>query len=184
MEIQNGNYKAKISACQAKILSNEKRTPAIECLFDVEVDGQTVIKKYTAFVSPAALPYTIKMLVAAGVSDKELSRIESGEESVEIALPLEVTVKIENEPSKDGMKVYANIKSVYTGSGPGLGDAADKNEFKKAMGGISLLAAMKAETAGAGPKPASTSVAAAAKALNGNKGDTDPSFNSGEGVPF
>lgn len=184
MEIQNGNYKAKIQACQAKILSNEKRTPAIECLFDVEVEGQAVVRKYTAFVSPAALPYTMKMLLGAGVSEKEIGRIENGEEAVEIALPLEVTVKIENEPSKDGMKMYSNIKFVYTGNGAGLGEVAGKNEFKAAMGGQSLIAAMKAEAAAGGAKPAASSVAAAAAALNGSKDKDEPKFNEEESVPF
>lgn len=182
MEIKDGVYQAKITTCQAKILSNEKRTPAIECLFDVEVEGQTVVRKYTAFVSPAALPYTLKMLLAAGVTDKEIARIESGEENVAISLPLDVKVKIENEPSKDGMKMYSNIKSVYTGNGAGLGEVANKNEFKAAMGGQSLMGAFKAEAAASGVKPAASSVAAAAAVLN-NKG-AEPKFNEEEVLPF
>lgn len=180
MELADGTYKAKIAACQAKILSTG--TPAIECMFEVQLENQpSVTKRYTAFVSEKALPYTMKMLLGAGVSEKEIARIEAGEEKVEIALPLEVRVKIENEPNKDGTKVYANIKSVYTGSGGGLGDPADKNAFRQAMGGQSLMGAFKAEAAGS-VKPAASSVANAAKALNGNKGE--PSLNTNEEVPF
>lgn len=179
MELANGKYKAKIAACQAKILSTG--TPAIECLFDVEAEGQTVVKKYTAFVSEKALPYTMKMLLGAGVTEKEIQRIESGEEKVEIALPLDVTVLVENEPNKDGTKIYANIKSVYTGNGSGgLGEVADKNAFRAAMGGQSLMGAFKAEAAG-NVKPAASSVKTAAAALNAK---SEPKLDTEESIPF
>lgn len=179
MELADGVYNAKITACQAKILSTG--TPAIECMFDVELENQpTVVKRYTAFVSEKALPYTMKMLLGAGVTEKEIARIENGEENVQIALPLAVRVKIENEPSKDGTKMYANIKSVYTGSGAGLGEVAEKNAFKAAMGGGSLLAAAKAEVK---MNPALSSVKAAAQAL-GVKGQTEPKLDEKEEVPF
>ena len=97
MEIKNGVYKASLSKCQAKILPNEKRTLAIECFFDVDIDGTTVVKKYTAFVSEAALSYTIQTLAGCGVTEKEMERIENGEESVDISFPTIVSVKIENE---------------------------------------------------------------------------------------
>ena len=174
MEIKNGVYKASLSKCQAKILPNEKRTPAIECVFDVDIDGTTVVKRYTAFVSGAALSYTIQTLAGCGVTEKEMERIENGEESVDISFPTTVSVKIENESYKD--KVYANIKSVYTKSF-GLGEAPDKNEFRKALGGQSLSAAFKAEIKS---NPSLASVKNAAAVLQGK----EPKFNSEEEVPF
>lgn len=177
MELADGVYNAKITACQAKILSTG--TPAIECMFDVAIENAPpVSKRYTAFVSEKALPYTMKMLLGAGVTEKEIQRIENGDENVEIALPLDVRVKIENEPNKDGTKVYANIKSVYTGKG-GLGDVADKNSFKAAMGGGSLLAAAKAEVK-MNPSLSSVKNAAAALAPKG----ADPKLDTKEEVPF
>lgn len=176
MEIKDGKYKAKIAMAQAKILSTG--TPAIQCSFDVEVEGQTIVRGYTAFVSEKALPYTMKMLLGAGVSEKEIQRIENGEEKVEIALPLEVTVNIENEPSKDGTKMYSNIKNVYTGSGGGLGEVAEKNAFKAAMGGVSLIAAAKAEVK---LNPSLASVKNAAAALSGKP---EPKLDTQEEVPF
>lgn len=180
MELADGVYKAKITACQAKILSTG--TPAIECMFDVEIENQPpVAKRYTAFVSEKALPYTMKMLMGAGVTEKEIGRIEAGEENVQIALPLDVKVKIENEPNKDGTKTYANIKSVYTGQGAGLGDVADKNSFKAALGGQSLMGAFKAEVK---MNPAASSVAAAAAALNKKPNAAEPKLDDKEEVPF
>lgn len=177
MEIKDGKYKAKIAMAQAKILSTG--TPAIQCSFDVEIEGQTVVKQYTAFVSEKALPYTIKMLLGAGVTEKEIQRIENGEEKVEIALPLEVTVTIENEPSKDGTKMYANIKSVWAGGSGGLGEVAEKSAFKQAMGGVSLVASAKAEVK---LNPSLASVKNAAAALSGKM--PEPKFNDSEPVPF
>lgn len=175
MEIQNGKYKAKIAMAQAKILSTG--TPAIQCVFDVDVNGETVVKNYTAFVSEKALPYTMKMLLGAGVTEKEIQRIESGEEKVQIVLPLEVTVTIENELSKDGTKMYANIKSVWAGGSGGLGEVAEKNAFKAAMGGVSLVAAAKAEVK---LNPSLSSAKLAAAALKGQ----EPKIDLTEDVPF
>lgn len=176
MEIQNGKYKAKIAMAQAKILSTG--TPAIQCVFDVDVNGETVVKNYTAFVSEKALPYTMKMLLGAGVTEKEIQRIENGEEKVQIVLPLEVTVTIENELDKQG-KNWANIKSVWTGGSGGLGEVAEKNAFKAAMGGVSLVAAAKAEVK---LNPSLASAKLAAEALKGKY--PEPKIDTSEEVPF
>lgn len=177
MELANGKYKAKIRSAQAKILSTG--TPAIECMVELEIENAPpVVKRYTAFVSEKALPYTMKMLLGAGVTEKEIARIENGEEAVEIALPLEVSATVENEPSKDGTKMYANIKSIWAGGSGGLGEVAEKNAFKAAMGGGSLLAAAKAEVK---MNPSLASVKAAAQALSGK---AEPKLDEKEEVPF